>query len=100
MSNPELLKIVSMEPAYQGLPTPEVLRCFQILVFGHPDRRVSLHVDFCTQTLLVSPKMPGERVSDCIESILVGLRFGHVAAGYKKEGDVWVPQSGHFQPKQ
>jgi hypothetical protein len=100
MSKPELLKIVSMEPTYQGLLTPEVLQCFQILVYGHPDGMVSLNVDFCTQTMLESPKMLPDRVSDCIESIFVGLRYGHVAAGYKKEGDMWVPQSENFQSKQ
>jgi len=100
MSKPELLKIISLEPTYHGQPTPEVLRCFQILLYGHPDGMVSLHVDFCTQTMLESPKMPPDRVSDCVESIIVGLRFGHVAAGYRKEGDMWVPQPEHFQSKQ
>ncbi|OGJ57407.1 hypothetical protein A2881_02755 [Candidatus Peribacteria bacterium RIFCSPHIGHO2_01_FULL_55_13] len=100
MSKPELLKVVSMEPTYNGRPTPEVLRYFQVLLYGNPDGSVSLTLDFCAGTLLVSPKMPPDRAQDCIQSILLGIRFGHVAAGYKKDGDMWVPQSEHFQTNQ
>jgi len=101
MNNLELIKVVSMEPSFQGEPTPEVLKGFQVLLYRHPEQdTVSLTLDFFTNTLLVSPTMPADRADACIESILVGLRFGYVAAGYKKEGDMWVPQPEHFQSKQ
>ncbi len=90
-----------MEPSFQGVSTPEVLKGFQVLLYRHPEEdMVSLTLDFFTNTLLVSPKMPADHADACIESILVGLRFGHVAAGYKKEGDMWVPQSEHFRSDQ
>lgn len=94
MSSSELIDIVSMNPTFCGKPVAEVLRCFQVRVFKHPEPgHVQLSLDFSTQSLLTSPKMPDEQTDACIESLQMGLVFGHAAAGYVKEGDMWVPRS-------
>ncbi len=91
MSTNEVLDLISMEPTYLGEPTPDVLLGFQIRVLPTEEEGfVKLSVDFFTNSLLVSPKIPADQADICIESMLVGLRFGHSAAGYKKIGDTWV----------
>lgn len=97
MSNPELIDIVSMNPTFCGQPVAEVLRGFQVRVFkDSTPGYVQLSVDFYTQSLLTSPKLNAENADACIESLQMGLIFGHAAAGYKKEGNMWVPQKENF----
>ncbi len=91
MCNHEVIDLVSMEPTYLGNPTPEVLMGFQIRVFPANEKGfVKLSVDFFTNSLLISPNLPADQVDASIQSVLVGLRFGHAAARYKKVGDQWI----------
>ncbi|MDD4628262.1 MAG: hypothetical protein PHE68_02590 [Candidatus Peribacteraceae bacterium] len=96
MPNSTLLDIVSLDPEYQGKPTPEVLRCFQIRVLRTDEDAVTLSIDFCTNPLLISPRIPLSQYEACIESLILGLRFGHAAAGYRKIGGMWVPSKEGF----
>lgn len=93
MSNPNLIEIVSMNPTFAGKPVAEVLRCFQVRVFEHPTPGyIQLSLDFCTHSLLTSPKLPAGQADACIESLHMGLVFGYAARGYVKDGDMWVPK--------
>jgi len=97
MSNQELIDIVSMNPTFCGQPVAEVLRGFQVRVFKvSTPGYVQLSVDFCTQSLLTSPKLNAENADACIESLQTGLVFGHAATGYLKKGNMWMSQKENF----